>query len=91
MHANAALSLTQNRQSPAKQRMARQRAGNWLNRDFSKPEIGKLEISFGELPDERSKWEARLRSWRQSKFWLPLWGPQPDQPGCFAPASLTAS
>jgi DNA-binding transcriptional MocR family regulator len=43
------------------------------------------KVSFGELPDERVKWEARLRSWRQSRFWLPLWGPKPDQPGCFAP------
>ena len=43
------------------------------------------ENSFGELLDERVKWEARLRSWRQSRFWLPLWGPRPDQPGCFAP------
>jgi DNA-binding transcriptional MocR family regulator len=45
----------------------------------------KTGVSFGELPDERSKWEARLRSWQQSRFWLPLWGPRPDQPGCFAP------
>ena len=46
--------------------------------------------SFGELPDERAKWEARLRSWRQSRFWLPLWGPQPGEHGCFAPPSMTA-
>ena len=46
--------------------------------------------SFGELPDERVKWEARLRSWRQSRFWLPLWGPKPTEPGCFAPPSVTA-
>ena len=45
-------------------------------------------VSFGEMPDERAKWEARLRSWRKSGFWLPLWGPKPDQPDCFAPASL---
>ena len=43
-------------------------------------------MSFGEIPDERAKWEARLRSWRQSRFWLPLWGPKPTEPGCFAPA-----
>jgi DNA-binding transcriptional MocR family regulator len=48
--------------------------------------FAKLKVSFGELPDERSKWDARLRGWRKSRFWLPLWGPRPDQPGCFAPA-----
>jgi DNA-binding transcriptional MocR family regulator len=45
-------------------------------------------ISFSELPDENAKWQARLRSWQQSRFWLPLWGPKPSEPGCFAPASL---
>ena len=35
--------------------------------------------------DERAKWDARLRSWRQSRFWLPLWGPKPTEAGCFAP------
>ena len=45
-------------------------------------------MSFGEMPDERAKWQARLRSWRKSRFWLPLWGPKPGEPGCFAPAEL---
>ena len=45
---------------------------------------------YGDLIDERSKWEARLRSWRQSRFWLPLWGPKPGELGCFAPPSMTA-
>ena len=45
--------------------------------------------SFGELPDERIKWEARLRSWRKSGFWLPSFGPKPGEIGCFAPAQLT--
>ena len=52
--------------------------------------IRRKEISFGELPDERSRWEARLRIWRQSGFWLPLWGPKPTEPGCFAPSHLMA-
>jgi DNA-binding transcriptional MocR family regulator len=43
------------------------------------------KVSFGEIPDERAKWDARLRSWRQSRFWLPLWGPKPTEAGCFAP------
>ena len=45
-------------------------------------------VSFGEMPDDRAKWEQRLRSWRQSRFWLPLWGPKPTEPGCFAPVEL---
>jgi DNA-binding transcriptional MocR family regulator len=50
--------------------------------------FAKREVSFGELPDDRAKWQARLRGWRTSRFWLPLWGPKPSEPGCFAPASL---
>jgi DNA-binding transcriptional ArsR family regulator len=46
------------------------------------------EVSFGEIPDDRAKWQARLRSWHQSGFWLPLWGPRPNQPGCFAPLEM---
>jgi hypothetical protein len=46
------------------------------------------KVSFGEMPDERAKWNARLRSWRQSRFWLPLWGPKPGEAGCFAPVEL---
>jgi len=48
-------------------------------------------VSFGELPDDRAKWEARLRSWRKSRFWLPLWGAKPGEPGCLAPADLLQS
>ena len=48
-------------------------------------------MSFGEIPDDRAKWEARLRSWRTSRFWLPLWGPKPTEPGCFAPAGVLAA
>jgi hypothetical protein len=44
--------------------------------------------SFGEIPDDRAKWEARLRSWHKSRFWLPSFGPKPTEPGCFAPAVL---
>ena len=49
------------------------------------PQFANRKVSFGEIPDERAKWEARLRCWRQSRFWLPLWGPKPTEPGCFAP------
>jgi DNA-binding transcriptional MocR family regulator len=48
----------------------------------------KTAVSFGEIPDENAKWQARIRSWRQSRFWLPLWGPKPTEPGCFAPLAL---
>ena len=27
-------------------------------------------------------------AWRQSRFWLPLWGPKPGEAGCFAPAEV---
>ena len=50
--------------------------------------FAKSGLSYGELIDDRSKWEARLRSWRQSRFWLPLWGPKPTELGCFAPAEV---
>jgi hypothetical protein len=55
---------------------------------YARARFAKSGIGFGEIPDERSKWQARLRSWRQSRFWLPLWGPKPTEPGCFAPAEV---
>lgn len=51
-------------------------------------QFAERKVSFGEMPDERSKWQARLRSWRQSRFWLPLWGPKPGEAGCFAPLEV---
>jgi DNA-binding transcriptional regulator YhcF (GntR family) len=48
-------------------------------------------MSFGEIPDDRAKWEARLRSWRKSGFWLPLWGAKPGEAGCVVPATLLQS
>ena len=45
-------------------------------------------VSFGELPDDRAKWQARLRGWRKSRFWLPLWGAKPGEAGCMVPAAL---
>ena len=50
--------------------------------------FAKSGISFGEIPDDRAKWEARLRSWQKSGFWLPLWGAKPGEAGCIAPATL---
>jgi DNA-binding transcriptional MocR family regulator len=63
----------------------------WKKNHGNAKRFAKSGSSFGGLPDERSKWEARLRSWRQSRFWLPLWGPKPDEAGCFAPPSLMTS
>jgi DNA-binding transcriptional ArsR family regulator len=50
--------------------------------------FAKSGISFGELPDDHAKWQARLRSWRKSGFWLPLWGSKPGEGGCLAPSAL---
>jgi DNA-binding transcriptional ArsR family regulator len=55
---------------------------------YARARFTERKVSFGEMPDERAKWQARLRSWRKSGFWLPLWGAKPDEVGCFAPASL---
>ena len=30
-------------------------------------------------------WEPRLRGWLKRGFWLPAWGPRPNEPGCWAP------
>src|SRR4051812_22226966 len=50
--------------------------------------FAKVGLSFGEIPDDRAKWDARMRSWRQSGFWLPLWGSKPGEAGCIVPAAL---
>jgi DNA-binding transcriptional MocR family regulator len=58
---------------------------------YAQARFAKPKVSFGEIPDDRAKWEARVRSWRQSRFWLPLWGPKPTEPGCFAPPEVLAA
>ena len=30
-------------------------------------------------------WAQRIESWLKSRFWLPQWGPRPNEPGCWAP------
>ena len=52
------------------------------------PDFVDRKVSFGEIPDDHVKWQARLRSWRTSRFWLPLWGPKPGEAGCFAPREV---
>jgi len=55
---------------------------------YARARFAKSGVSFGEIPDDRVKWETRLRSWRKSGFWLPLWGSKPGEAGCMAPAAL---
>jgi hypothetical protein len=33
-------------------------------------------------------WRMRIRGWRQKKFWLDEWGPNPDSPNCKCPADI---
>jgi DNA-binding transcriptional ArsR family regulator len=53
--------------------------------------FAKTGISFGEIPDDRAKWQARLRSWRKSGFWLAAWGERPGSPACMVPLALLQS
>ena len=55
---------------------------------YAQARFARSGVSFSEIPDDRVKWEARLRSWRQFRFWLPLWGPKPGEAGCFAPPEV---
>jgi hypothetical protein len=43
-----------------------------------------------EIRDNNAQWDARLRSWRNTgrRFWLPFWGPRPDEPDCWVPGAL---
>lgn len=43
------------------------------------------------LQEGWSPWKPRMRGWLKSQFWLPLWGPRPDEQGCFVPAGLLRS
>jgi len=46
-----------------------------------------VPIKHQEISDDSGKWEARLRGWQKRRMWLEWWGPRPNQPGCWAPAS----
>lgn len=37
------------------------------------------------------EWAPRLLGWQKRRFWLPTWGPRPDEVGCWAPAGLLGS
>ena len=45
----------------------------------------KHERFAGILPEE--PWQQRINSWRNSRFWLPQWGPKPGEIGCWAPTA----
>ena len=49
--------------------------------------FAKSEMIDGGLLDEGDRWKARVRSWLKSRFWLPDWGPRPNEPDCWAPPS----
>jgi DNA-binding transcriptional MocR family regulator len=55
---------------------------------YARARFARSRVSFGEIPDEQARWQARLRSWRQSRFWLPLWGAKPGEAGCLVPPAL---
>jgi DNA-binding transcriptional MocR family regulator len=67
---------------------ARREENSGKKTGYARARFTKPGVSYGEMPDERSKWEARLRSWQQSRFWLPQWGPKPSEMGCFAPIAV---
>ena len=48
-------------------------------------------MSFGELPDDRAKWQAAAAVLAAIPFWLPMWGPKPNEPGCWAPPEAAAN
>jgi hypothetical protein len=49
-----------------------------------KPSKHSKEYRFAEFLPE-APWELRVQGWQKRQFWLPQWGPTPDEPGCFAP------
>jgi hypothetical protein len=48
----------------------------------------KLRVIAGGADDPR--WPLRLASYREGGSWEGMWGPEPGQPGCQAPAHLVA-
>ena len=59
-----------------------------LKQERALAQFAKRGVSYSEILDDRAKWEVRMRSWRKSGFWLPLWGARPGEAGCMAPAAL---
>ena len=59
-----------------------------MNKCIAKLCFESNDDSGDDSPDDSMKWEARLRSWRKSRFWLPFWGPKPNEQNCMAPLAL---
>jgi hypothetical protein len=59
---------------------------NWVSKaqppPAPKPQPGQTPITAPE------PWEQRMAAWRSKKFWMPMWGPKPGEPGCAAPKNL---
>ena len=54
----------------------------------NRPQPGTPEAAAhaSRMSDEEIQWRARLRGWRESRLWLPGWGPPPGQKGCQVPS-----
>jgi hypothetical protein len=52
------------------------------NYDPKKP-VGAPRMQTMAASDDN--WSGRMKGWRESSFWMPTWGPEPGQPGCFVP------
>jgi hypothetical protein len=66
------------------ERLSNPAASNGAHRNGAAPVLH-------EPPDaERNLWRARLMGFRDRKFWLPNYGPEPGKPRCEAPPDLIA-
>jgi uncharacterized protein YdaU (DUF1376 family) len=54
---------------------------NWIMKAEAPKGAGKPTMQT--MGDEN--WSGRMKGWRESSFWMPTWGPEPGQPGCFVP------
>jgi hypothetical protein len=56
----------------------------------AKPEKHLEREQFADSTDSGVPWAQRIGSWQRSggRFWHALWGPKPNEPGCFAPSAL---
>ena len=59
-------------------------AATWLNAERWSDEAPKPNGNGHAQPGE-TPWDARVSGFRRIGFWLALWGPKPNEPGCQAP------
>lgn len=55
----------------------------WLN-----GECWKDEPDTPAEPTATSQWERRYLDWKAGGSWLPKWGPEPGEPGCYVPQEV---